>query len=123
MPVNSARSHVERLSCGGCSLHADLQQVDIREGELHLSGPACTLANHPTASDGPLRGVPFALASLGLFIVPALLAMVGAILGASDQNGQFLGATSGLLVGMLVCVVVARVLRAEAPELPKGEAP
>jgi uncharacterized membrane protein YeaQ/YmgE (transglycosylase-associated protein family) len=53
---------------------------------------------------------------LGLFLVPILLAMAGAILGgnhwaARDPNGQFLGATSGLLVGMVGATVVARLLR------------
>ena len=59
----------------------------------------------------------------GCFSCLPCCTMIGAILGASDQNGQFLGAASGLLVGLLGVILVARVLRAaKSPELPKGDA-
>ena len=80
----------------------------------------------PTGNDGSLRGVRFALASLGLFLVPVSLALTGAILSmsnwgrsvwnASDPSGQLLGATSGMLIGTLGTIVGARVLQAHSLE-------
>ncbi len=120
MPANVSPSRTKCPNCGGCS---NLQQVDVAEGDLHLDGPVSNTADGSTANHGPLQGPRFALASLGLFLVPALLAMIGASLGGSDQDGQILGAASGLFVGILGAMVVARVFRSESLELPKGEAP
>ena len=139
MPTNFNPSQAECPSCSGCSLHENYRHSEfgvaagIGTRDLQSSGSSNfladpgsladsgSLANPGAASDGPLRGVRFALASLGLFLVPILLAIAGAIWGGGDwgrgdPNGQFLGATSGLLVGMVGSMVVARVLRARSHE-------
>ena len=108
MPANGSPSHIECPSCTGCSLHENLRHADIGAGGRHLDGSAYNLGDHFTPSDAPVRGSRLALASLGLFLVPVLLAMIGAILNASDPNGQLLGAATGLLVGMLNAIVMAR---------------
>ena len=113
MPANVSPARAECPKCTGCS---HLQQVDSTGGGLHLDDLAGNLADRSTASNGPLQGARLALASLGLFLVPVLLAMIGASLGASDQNGQILGAPGGLFVGMLGVMVVARMLHSESLE-------
>jgi len=103
---------------------ADL--ADASDDSLDSSGPC---------GDGPFWGARFALASLGLFLVPILLALTGAIWvgttwtgdkrGGIDPDSQFLGALGGLLLGMLGAVGVARLLRARSMEFkqPAGKAP
>ncbi len=137
MLVNVSSLQVECPSSTWCSFHGNPRKADIGEGSPHLDcaqagGSACPQASNSTASDGTtgsdgsLRGSRFALASLGLFLVPVLLALAGAILSmsnwgrsvwnASDPSGQLLGATSGMLIGTLGTIVGARVLQAHSLE-------
>jgi hypothetical protein len=127
MPANDNPSRVGCPSCSECSLHGNLRYAGVKEEGGHfLSGPACNQADDSTAGEGSLRGTRFALASLGLFLVPVSLALTGAILSmsnwgrsvwnASDPSGQLLGATSGMLIGTLGTIVGARVLQAHSLE-------
>jgi hypothetical protein len=146
MSTNFIPSHAECPSCSGCSPHSNLRHTDIEAADLgksglHAHGSTCPLVD--PAGNGPLRGGRFALASLGLFLVPLLLATIGAIVGmgtgemgtggTDNPNGQFLGASGGLLIGMVGSIVVTRVLRARSHEfkpleiksleISKGETP
>jgi hypothetical protein len=77
---------------------------------------ACSLREcpeQPVSVEGPLTGWTFALASIGLFITPVLLATVGAMLGGANHTGQFLGATGGFVVGMGGTVLCTKLVRKE----------
>lgn len=50
------------------------------------------------------------LASVGFFLVPALLAVVGAVLGVGEPVWQLVGAVAGLAAGTGLVVVAARWL-------------
>ena len=59
---------------------------------------------------GPLRGWQFAIASFGIFPLPVLLAICGAILGTGSLGGQLVWAMVGLGIGMGGTAVVARTM-------------
>ena len=137
MRSNAGPLQAECPSCTGCSFHGHLHKADNEEGSLHsdciqADGSACSQASASIATEGAtnnddsLRGVRFALASLGLFLVPVSMALTGAILSmsnwgrsvwnVSDPSGQLLGATSGMLIGTLATIVAARVFQAHSRE-------
>ena len=136
MPENFQPPPADCPNCGGCSLHAspnptDIPVADLGNRGLRAAGSNSLLAD--SASDAPLQGARFALASLGLFLVPVLLAMAGALWGGNHwggghENGQFLGASAGLLLGMAGSMVVARMFQVRSHAIQpsvtaKGEAP
>lgn len=47
-----------------------------------------------------LRGFPLAVAAVGLFLVPLVLACGGAVWFQATPAGQLVGACAGLLIGM-----------------------
>ena len=48
---------------------------------------------------------------MGLFLVPGVLAILGATCFAESRGGQLFGAVAGLGLGMTGSVIVARLLR------------
>ena len=66
-------------------------------------------AGASTAASGPFRGVSLVGAALLYFLVPALLALVGAAVAGGDAVRQLIGGGGGLLLGMLVANLGARV--------------
>ena len=50
------------------------------------------------------------LASIGFFLVPALLAVAGAVLGIGEPVWQLVGAVAGLAAGTGLVVVATRWL-------------
>ncbi|MFW6124592.1 MAG: hypothetical protein ACOC46_00475 [Pirellulales bacterium] len=50
------------------------------------------------------------LASISFFLVPTLLAIVGAALGRGDPTWQLLGAVAGLAAGAGLVIGVARAI-------------
>ena len=91
MPENCGRPGMSRPDCSGCSVAA-------RRGE---AGP----------DDWPFQRRPLALASIGLFLGPSILALVGAACFSSSPESQLLGATTGLVVGTGGSVGVAKLIR------------
>ena len=75
-------------SCGGC--------------------PQCGAVAPPPA--GRLRGWRVVLAAMGVFLWPPAAALAGAMLIGTNEVGQFLGAVVGLLFGVAVALVGARLL-------------
>jgi len=88
--------------------HADrhLPQADCASCTACGSSGGCS----PPAGDGPFRGWSLVLISAGLFLGPVGLAIVGALLGGDRPTGQLFGAVVGLLLGMGVGIVTARLL-------------
>jgi len=75
---------------------------------------ACGAGNSakPRATDRPhLTGCCLILPAVGLFIVPPVLAIAGAILAGENCDAQFFGAIAGLLAGIAAAVVVVGLLR------------
>lgn len=64
-----------------------------------------------TAASGPYLGAALALRSLGFFLAPALMALVGALLWNASPLSSLLGASAGLLLGVLICMLFARRAR------------
>lgn len=89
--------------------------TDHEPGELHSSGcSGCSFRDCP-AEEVPdgwlLSGWRLALASMGLFLAPGILAIAGAVYYSKSQGAQFLGAIAGLAVGMTGSVVLAKLPR------------
>lgn len=62
--------------------------------------------------DGPLLvGWRLGLASMGLFLGPVVLAILGAMWSGRSHEARFLGAITGLGIGMAGSVAVAKLLR------------
>jgi len=62
------------------------------------------------APSGPFRQnapVPF-FPAVGIFLVPVLLAIAGAVVAGRNQTAQLIGALVGLGLGMVVSIFVAR---------------
>jgi hypothetical protein len=58
--------------------------------------------------EGRMQGWSFAGAAAGYFLVPLVLAFIGAAIGGESQVNQFVGATVGFGAGMGGAVVLAR---------------
>lgn len=81
---------------------------------------ACAACEHGTetpSGGGPSHGRPPdrqerwpVLASISFFLVPTLLAIVGAALGRGDPTWQLLGAVAGLAAGAGLVIGVARAI-------------
>jgi hypothetical protein len=98
---------------------------DRSTGDAH--GPACrgcAMGECPASGEaeeaGPVAGWRLGMASLGLFVGPVVLAILGAACCRGSQAGQLLGGVAGLVVGMIGSVVIARrlprLLRVEPPK-------
>ena len=91
MPESCYRPGTSRQDCSGCSVAAS------RSG----AGP----------EGRPFEQRPLALASIGLFLGPSILALVGALCLSGSPESQLLGATAGLAVGTGGSVAVAGLIR------------
>lgn len=65
----------------------------------------------PRSVSGGLCGWPLATAAFFVFVLPLVLAILGAVWVGRNPNTQLLGALAGFVVGVLLAVVVARILR------------
>lgn len=91
MPGSCDYSGMSRPGCSGC-LVSDCRAEAEPDG-------------------GPLAGWRLAGVSMGLFLGPILLAVVGTVCFSTGPERQSLGAMSGLVAGIGGSVVVARLMR------------
>ncbi len=81
------------------------------EGSSRCSGclvPDCPAENGPQGSG--LAGWRLGLVSMGLFLGPVVLAIIGAAGFRDNPGGQFAGAIAGLGLGLAGSVGMARIL-------------
>ena len=96
--------------------------TDHEPGERNSSGCSrCAPCDSPTpegTGDPPLSGWRLALASMGLFLAPGILAIAGAVCSSGSQGAQFLGAIAGLAIGMTGAVVLVKLPRRARKVVP-----
>ena len=63
------------------------------------------------------------LASVGLFLGPIALAIVGALLAGATADARAAGALGGLVLGMAISVIVGRLIRRRPPAQVPPECP
>jgi len=63
------------------------------------------------------------LASVGLFLGPIVLAIVGALLAGGTADARAAGAVGGLLLGMAISVMVGRLIGRHQPTQVPPECP
>lgn len=97
LPKNGTMSSSQAGACGGCRL------VDRCAGDR-------------LEARGPFRGVSLVVASLLYFLLPAVLALVGAAIAGHDAVGQLLGGATGLLLGMIFATAVAHRYVTDSPD-------
>ena len=61
----------------------------------------------------PLRGWRLMAVSIGFFVTPLILALIGAACGRSNPHAQLAGAIAGLTLGSVCFAFVARVIVAK----------
>ncbi len=94
MHIHDDSSRPECENCSGCSV-----------GD---SPPT------PDAADEPgLAGWRLVSTSIGMFLVPIALAIIGAICGGGNPGSQLLGALVGLTIGIVAAVGIARLLHGD----------
>ena len=86
------------------------------------SGPCRSCWANLEATAGP-SGRRMILASVGLFLGPIVLAIVGALLAGATADARTAGAVSGLLLGMAISVIVGRLIRRHEPTQVPPECP
>ncbi len=82
------------------------ETVESRCGGCRLADQ-CAAA--PAADDAPFSGASLVGASLFYFLVPALMGLLGAALAQGGAVAQLLGGAGGLLLGMLLTSIAARL--------------
>ena len=88
-----------------------------------VSHPMCHgCSDHQCAVGQPvqgqaIRGSRLVLASIACFLIPLVLALVGTFVCRFSPTAQLLGATTGLVIGMVFWGLVARLF-----EMPEGAA-
>lgn len=70
----------------------------------------CALADARQPADAP-RGWDLAWRTVVGFLLPLVLALLGAVLWRADAGAQFVGATGGLFLGLTVATLVSRLSR------------
>ena len=76
---------------GGCSCHGDLVRLDTDAPNVPVP-----------------RGAWLAWSAVGLFLLPLLLALLGAVVVDYGGGSELLGALAGLGIGMAGSILVAR---------------
>ncbi len=89
--------------CPGCGA----SEQDEKLGHSH---------DMPDQVGGGLTGWKLAAAAVGMFLLPLLAAIAGAVLAGEGNNQKFLGAVIGLAVGVFVAVLVTKVIRKKDKE-------
>jgi positive regulator of sigma E activity len=89
--------------CPGCGA----SERDEKVGHSH---------EMPDQVEGGLTGWKLAAAAVGMFLVPLVAAIAGAVLAGEGNNRKFLGAVIGLAVGVTVAVLVTKVIRKKDKE-------
>ncbi|HUS90617.1 MAG TPA: SoxR reducing system RseC family protein [Phycisphaerae bacterium] len=86
---------------------------EVTEKAKGPCGPGCTRCgvHEPPTGASPLEGGRLVAASLGVFMLPLVLAIVGAAVAGGEGTRQLLGALGGLVVGLAGGVCVARLAR------------
>ena len=84
--------------CSSCSMPGCSQQL----AEVECSSPE-------PENPRPMTGWSFAAASVGMFLLPGLAAIAGAILGRGTLGGQLAGGVIGLALAMGGCVLFAKL--------------
>lgn len=94
-----------RAGCAGCG--------DSHEGCPHAHAHGHGAHGHEMPSetpDGP-SGWRLVAIAVGLFLVPIVLAIVGALFGGESQDAQLVGALAGLAIGMGGAIGVYQAIR------------
>jgi hypothetical protein len=91
METNQERPDADHPGCRDCSIHHCPTTPDRED-------------------DPPLSGWRLALSAMGLFLAPAVLAILASLCYADSRLGQLLGATAGLALGMAASVVLVKLL-------------
>ncbi len=93
-----------------------LPSLDVLADEA-VSCPGCsgcaaqTVCEETPSTVQPLRGGRLAVASMAVFLLPIVLAIVSATLLAESRDAQFLAALAGFAVGVGVAMGLGRVFR------------
>jgi len=79
-------------------------------------GSGCTRCGlHAAPPDVPvLRGWRLTVSALGVFLLPLVLAVAGAVVVGGEGGRQFLGALAGLAVGLAGGVLIGRCVSRSA---------
>ena len=77
----------------------------------HCSAGVCPISSEGDNATPPLSGHSVVGSAVGLFLVPLLLALAGAVLAGSDMGAQVVGALAGLGLGLLGSILFARWTR------------
>ncbi len=84
-------------------------RVECGGGCHHCSQPL------PDATEGP-RGWRLVLPTIGVFLVPLILAMAGAVMAGRNRTSEFFGATAGLLIGLIAAAGISHWVRCRGKE-------
>ena len=99
------------------SSHDELPMLPGEPQDVGCAG--CPICGSGQSGEGPDSTAPedaetgmgtTVLAPMGLFLLPVVTAMLGALWGAVAAFGQLLGGLAGLALGMGVAVVAVRVI-------------
>jgi hypothetical protein len=96
---------------------AVLRSPDDACGSTRLDCTACGLHECPGSTSDPggvITGWRFAATSFGVFAVPLLLALGGAVWFRGDQDQQLAGGFAGLCLGMTIAALASRLLHRES---------
>lgn len=92
-----------------------------RDNQASACGGGCSRCGQAPddgAAAASLRGWRLVAAAAGVFLVPPLAAMVGALIAGADRTGQFVGAAIGLAVGLSLAGAATRMRRNWRKEHP-----
>jgi len=93
-----------------------------RDRPAGCSGPCRSCWVNLEGAGGP-SGWRMVLASVGLFLGPIALAIVGALLAGATADARAAGALGGLVLGMAISVIVGRLIRRRPPAQAPPECP
>jgi len=85
----------------GCGSHCEMCQSD-------------TISSASTDSPGPLRGFSLVIASMLVFILPLVFAILGGVILSGSQSWRFVGSLTGLVFGMMGAIALTRILTHQA---------
>jgi len=78
----------------------------------------CSGCKLVSPGDGALRGWRLVLVAAGVFIMPLVLAVLGAAVAPGEATAQMMGAGIGLLVGILAAAATGTIIRRTGRQAP-----
>jgi len=83
-----------------------------QNGRCRLGCRSCpTFDGSDGQKGGALCGWRLSVAALVVFLVPLILAIVGAMVAGSSQTARLIGAAAGLAVGITAAILAGRFIR------------